>query len=479
MKLAHAVFPSRLALSGPAQALRLLSICIFACFANLLNPASGQSLFPGSLDTTFLKGAGADGFVRVVTVQPDGKILLGGNFSTVRGANEVLIARLNSDGSADPGFSSPFPLPVLASRIYTVAVQTNGYLVVGGLFTSIGTTTRTNIARLRPDGSLDSSFNSGAGPSGLVRILALQPDGKVILGGEFSSINNTGRNRIARLNADGTLDNTFDPGTGADNAVRSVALLPNGQILVGGLFTTFDGHPLKYLARLNSNGSLDTSYPAGSGPDNAVYFLAPQAEGTALVGGDFVSLDGTNISRIARLHADGSLDETFLPPGGASGGPVYHILRQVNGRILLGGAFTNVNGASLNRLARLNSDGSLDKEFNPGTGASDMILSMALQTDGRLLAGGLFATYNDTSVAMFARVNGDPVAPSITLQPSDATHVVLSWPAWAASYGVQSADAVEPANWQLTTNPVTLQANQFTMTLPISAGSQYFRLISQ
>ena len=147
-----------------------------------------------------------------------------------------------------------------------------------------------------------------------------------------------------------------------------MALLPSGQVLVGGLFTSFNGRPANYLVRLNSDGTLDMSFPAGGGPNNNVYFIAPQAEGMILIGGDFTQVNGTNINRIARLRADGSVDDSFLPTGGVSGGPIYHIVCQDNGKIVIGGSFTSVNGSSLNRLARLNPDGSLDSGFNPGAG---------------------------------------------------------------------------------------------------------------
>ena len=450
-----------------------LSIFVFT------RAASGQAGAPGTLDASFIKGAGADGFVRVVTLQPDGKVLLGGNFSTVRGVTNPLISRLNLDGSADSGFVSPFPLPVLASRIYTVGLSTNGNMIVAGLFTNIGSTFRTNIARLNKDGSVDASFDSGAGPSGLVRILKVQPDGRILIGGEFTTVNSTNRNRIARLSADGSLDNSFNPGLGADDAVRTVALLANGQILVGGLFTSFDGHPLKYLVRLNSDGGLDTSFPAGPGPNNAVYFIAPQPEGTLLVGGDFTSLNGTNINRIARLHMDGSIDDSFSPIGGVLGGPVYHVLRQPNGKIVIGGGFNTVNGISLNHLARLTADGLLDPQFNIGTGASDMVLSLALQTDGRVLAGGLFATYNGSSVGMFARIYGDPAYPQIVVNSADSAQLTLAWPAWASAYALQQTESLNPENWQRITNTANLQNEQMILNLPLASASQFFRLISQ
>jgi uncharacterized delta-60 repeat protein len=437
-----------------------------------------QTVTPGALDTAFIKGPGADGFVRVVAVQPDGKIVLGGNFSTVRGANNALITRLTPDGSSDPGFSSQFLTPVLQSRIYTVGFQINGSIVAAGLFSGVGSIFRTNIARLQADGSVDPTFNPGAGPSGLVRILALQPDGRIIIGGEFTTVNNTNRNRIARLNADGSLDTSFNPGLGADNSVRTVALLPGGQILVGGQFTSFDGHSSKYLVRLNSDGTLDTTFPQGTGPDNSLYFISPQPDGTMIIAGDFTSVNGTNINRIARLQPDGSLDDSFMPPGGAVGGPVYQVIVQLTGKIVVGGAFTSLDGMSFNHLGRLNTDGSLDLAFNPGAGASDMVLSLAMQTDGKLLAGGLFATYDQTPVGMFARIYGEPPYPVLMIQPTGSGQLVISWPASASAYTLQTTAALNPSDWQTVTNTPVLQGDHLTVTLPASQPTQFYRLFA-
>ena len=161
------------------------------------------------------------------------------------------------------------------------------------------------------------------------------------------------------------------------------------------------------------------------------------------------------------------------------GGPVYHILRQVNGRIIIGGAFTSVNGVPLNRVARVQPDGSLDSVFDPGTGANDMVLSMALQTDGSVVAGGLFATYNGTSVGMFARIYGDSILPAITAQFTVPNTFLLSWPSWASNYALQVTENLQAPNWSVVTNAPALQLNQLILTLPTTAGSKFYRLISQ
>jgi len=133
------------------------------------------------------------------------------------------------------------------------------------LFTTYNGAARNRIARLNANGSLDATFNPGAGADNTVYKVAVQPDGKILLAGAFANARSAARSRIARLNADGTLDTTFNPGTGANNTIWSVAIQSDGRIIVSGAFSTFNGAPRVRLARLNADGSLDNSFNVGSG----------------------------------------------------------------------------------------------------------------------------------------------------------------------------------------------------------------------
>ena len=163
-------------------------------------------------------------------------------------------------------------------------------------------------------GLVDRSFNPGTGANGPVYALARQPDGKILVGGQFTTINGVTRGGIARLNANGSLDASFNPGTGVGgivggSRVDALALQPDGKILVGGFFTTFNGLARSWIARLNSDGTVDTSFNAAT--SGAVQSFALQPDGKMLVGGGF------NVPRlgIARLNADGSVDNGFNPTG--------------------------------------------------------------------------------------------------------------------------------------------------------------------
>jgi uncharacterized delta-60 repeat protein len=146
---------------------------------------------------------------------------------------------------------------------YTTAIQSDGKIVIGGNFTSYNGTASNYIARLNTDGSLDGGFNPGTGANNYILTTRVQSDGKIIIGGHFTTYNGTARNRIARLNTDGSLDAGFNPGTGADSYIGTTAIQSDGKIIIGGGFTSYNGTARNYIARLNTDGSLDAGFNPG------------------------------------------------------------------------------------------------------------------------------------------------------------------------------------------------------------------------
>ena len=303
----------------------------------------------------------------------------------------------------------------LNNTAYALALQPNNQLLVGGDFTFADGVPRQRIARLNSDGTLDSTFSqpsSAYGASASVRALAVQADGRILVGGLFTNFNSVAMNYFARLNPDGSLDSLFNPGSGADNPVYAIASTTNDaaaqtEIYIGGAFATIGGTPINSIARLNSDGTLDTAFNPGLGANAAVYAMAVQPDGKVVIGGDFTAVNGnTNMNHIARLNTDGSVDATFNPGAGANGS-VRAITLQLNGEILIGGFFTAVNGSSLNYIARLNANGSVDASFHPGIGANNGVFSIALQTDSRIVVGGEFTTCNGVTRNAITRLNPD------------------------------------------------------------------------
>ena len=258
----------------------------------------------------------------------------------------------------------------------------------------------------RAGGAVDTSFNAGSGADGSVNAVLALPDGKALVAGSFSSINNISRNGIARLNANGSLDTSFDPGAGADQAIYAMALLGNGQVVVAGDFGSIGNIPRTRVARLNTDGSVDESFDPGLGPDSFVTALALQPDGRVLLGGYFQSVSGVNAHYIARLDASGNVDETFAPVTGPDG-PVYAVALEAGGSILLGGAFTRFDGVPRAAIARLTPLGGLDQTLSACGGFDGPVYTLALQADGRIVAGGDFTAYSDTRRWHVARLYAD------------------------------------------------------------------------
>ena len=368
-----------------------------------LNAADGMA------DATF--NPNADSWIYPIAVQTDGKVLVGGSFTTsIGGQTRNHIARLNADGNADLTF-----IPNANDDVYSIAVQADGKILTGGIFTTISGTTRNRIARLNADGTTDAAFNPNA--DGDVYALAVQADGKIITGGSFTTIGVTTRNRIARLNADGTLDTTFNPN--ADSVVDSIAIQADGKILVGGVFTSISGTARNRIARLNSDGTADTTFNPNANAD--VYSIAVQADGKILLGGVFTTISGTTRNYIARLNADGTADAIFNPNANAQ---VFSMAVQADGKILVGGIFTSINGGTTrNHIARLNADGTVDTTFDPN--ADNIVLSMAVQPDGKILVGGFFTTIDVQPRNYIARLSADDGALQKLAVSNDGT--AITW----------------------------------------------------
>jgi uncharacterized delta-60 repeat protein len=338
------------------------------------------------------------GQVFVVAVQADGKILIGGSFSVINGVERSRLARLNTDGSLDTSFA-----PVLNFIVNAIVVQADQKILIGGQFTTVNGASRNRIARLNTDGSLDTFFNPGTGADAVVTSVVVQADQKIVIGGAFNTINGAGRNYIARLNTNGSLDDSFTPTPGPNSPVFTLALQLDQKILIGGQFTSVDGAERAFIARLKTNGIIDTTFTPMPGTTNTVFTIAVQADGKIIVGGEFNGVNGVERVRIARLNTDGSLDTSFNP---GANNTVNTIVVQPDQKILIGGDFTTVNGATRNHIARLNANGSLDSLFNPATGTSGPVYSIAMQADRKIVICGQFATVNNIPHTSIARLLG-------------------------------------------------------------------------
>ncbi|MBS1795408.1 MAG: VCBS repeat-containing protein [Acidobacteria bacterium] len=372
----------------------------------------------GSVDTAFSTatgggiGPGSVYGVSGIAVQTDGKIVIGGAFIQFSGASRLNLARLNATGTLDAGFGSPVSN---TQTVESVVIQPNGKILVAGgqLFFDDGTTQRSNVARLnQADGSIDATFNIGAAGANGVGLpsMFLQTNGKILLGGSFTAVNDKARLGFARLETNGDLETNFTPVVGQPGTVKAIAVQPDNKILLGGDFYGANGSLRPRLTRLNPDGTTDSTFNPGADvalSDYSVSAIAVQPDGKILIGGDFPSYGGAaGHAGIARLNYDGSLDANF----NAETLGVSSIAVQPDGKIVIGGFFTMVNGQSgHNRIARLNPDGTLDAGFTAtGNTCNCGVLKVAVQADGKILVGGYFNEFNGTSgINNLVRLNAD------------------------------------------------------------------------
>lgn len=452
----------------------------------------------GSIDTTFNMGIGFNSTVRTIATQSDGKIIVGGDFSSYSGSATNYLIRLNTNGTKDTTFTS-----VLNQAVYSIAVQSDDKIIIGGAFTTVNGVSSARIARLDINGARDATFNVGAGSNQIVRQIAIQSDGKPIIVGTHTSYSGSAVNRITRINTNGTRDTTFNIGTGLANGAYNVSIQSDGKILTTGDFVSYSGSTNNRIVRINTDGTKDTTYTLGTGFNNSAYISSLRSDDKLLVAGAFTTYSGSSNNYIVRINSDGTIDTTFdigtglnagwggglnnsitfdsenntylasdnlsysgsvIPrifkvkddgtldstydagiglsrfalanlisgsrlytagtfvnyqtpgapgiamisdsatlsssfnPGIGFNGDVYTIVRQSDGKIVAGGGFTNYSGSASTRLVRINTDGTLDATFNVGTaGATNLVYDLAVQTDGKIIAGGTFTTYSGSS----------------------------------------------------------------------------------
>ncbi len=364
----------------------------------------------GANDDTFLADFIGSTVNRMLPM-PDGGVLVGGNFTQIQDSAGALmsglgrIARFTASGAFDVDFSAGAGAN---GQVRGFALQPNGRILVIGDFTTFAGSPAGRIVRLFPDGSMDRSFKPGAGADEDIHDIVLQPDGRILIAGAFTKFGSVARNRLVRLMPDGAVDTSFaNPGFSA-TILRTIALQPDGKVLVGGGLS-YSGMPgvgfKSGVARLNANGSRDASFDVGHGSHTAsatntltsVFRLALQPDGRILVAGSFTGfggLGGKPRQFLARLSATGAVDPTFAPAFSFPATmPVEQrlvtALRVLPGnRVLVGGNFTGVDATSCSRCALLNPDGAPDASFAEAGGLAGRVMDLAILPDGKALLAG-------------------------------------------------------------------------------------------
>ncbi|HMJ09144.1 MAG TPA: FG-GAP-like repeat-containing protein, partial [Pyrinomonadaceae bacterium] len=358
----------------------------------------------GDADKSFDPNVTVFGQIHALALQTDGKTVMAGNFTQFNGTPRQSMARVNADGTLDPAFNAGTGFDVPPKYIL---LQADGKMIAAGQFTTFNGTPKSGIARINADGTLDSAFAPTFFQFEAVTAAALQTDGKILIVGNFTTVNGTARTGAARLNSDGTLDNVFDPVFG-NPQLSSVLQQPDGKVMVGGFFSGVNGFNRNGMVRLNPDGSLDQSFNAGS--PGGVERIWLQSDGKYLFSGN---------ATLARRNVDGTADTSFVSPAlnnsGSDGPKVNDILVRSDGSLIVVGRFDSVGVITRRNFIRLTSTGGLDLLFFQN-GADSQVRDVIGQPDGKVLIGGDFARVENTTRDAVARLN---VAPLRRVSPFD------------------------------------------------------------
>jgi len=360
----------------------------------------------------------ANDMVRTLSTQSDGKVIVGGSFNDYNGNGRNRLIRIYSSGMEDTTFYSNLTsvgnTSGFGNDVYTTAIQSDGKILVGGRFTSLNGIGRNYLVRLNSDGTEDTTFYSNlistgdnSGFNGEVNTIAIQSDGKILVGGIFSQLNGNTRNYLVRLNSDGTEDTTFytnliltGDNSGFNSNIKTITIQSDGKILVGGEFTTLNGNTRNYLVRLNSDGTEDTTFYSNlistgdnSGFNGYVNTIAIQSDGKILVGGEFTTLNGDyNYQYLCRLNSGGTVDSTYIIQPTDS---VFAMTVEPSDILMVGGQFNTIKNGTIStnkNLARIDVNGNIINDF-ANTTLSGKVYALGQQGYNRVMVGTGSANY--------------------------------------------------------------------------------------
>lgn len=356
-------------------------------------------------------GSDTDGPILATIAADDDKTYVLGNFSRAYGLSANRILRRNADGSRDTAFN----IGTGPNGDVTGALRlADNSLLVVGAFTAFNAVACNRIVHLNSNGSVDTAFAVGAGANAPILSIGMLAGGSVYLTGAFTTLGGQPRLGLAVIATTGALQTTFadfNPGVSAAAtiAVHDLAAQSDGKIVIGGDFNWFGGGYAPKLARLNREGSLDTTFSAGLGPDGTVYDVALTSDGLVYAAGDIGGVATRPLGGLGRFTQSGAVDTTFTPivtRADNSPAPIYAVLPLSGGKVLAGGHVRKISGSDRTPLGRLNADGGLDAAFDPQIGITSgtSLQTYALAEDqGKYYVGG-YVTYDGLARGFFTRL---------------------------------------------------------------------------
>lgn len=352
------------------------------------------------LDTGFRPRPGTDYGVSALVVEAEDRVVVGGSFLTANGLPRSRLARFLADGTVDETFA-----PWVKYEVRAMARWEDGRLAVGGWFNTVNTNRYNHVAVLGEDGTPDPGFEFDTGTEGPVLALVALPGGKLLVGGAFSNVQGRAVKQIVRLLPSGQPDPTFRSDEEPDDEVRALATDGSGRVLLGGRFGRVGKWQRPGVARLLPDGGVDVAFAAEGDADGAVDAVASDGEGRVWVAGEFTEFMGAPAGRVARLTALGGLDREVGFGTGADG-PVHALAMAADGRVWIGGRFRRFDGRPRSGVARLLADGGLDETFDPGVGPNDAVVVVVPGAEGGVWIGGWFTRVHGVARGGVARLLG-------------------------------------------------------------------------
>ena len=370
----------------------------------------------GTLDSTFLNELAANDHVLVIAVQDNGKILVGGEFTEYDGVSKNCLVRLNNDGSIDETFQigSGFNGGLSYGEICSIVIQSDGKILVGGSFKNYNGFNKYGIVRLEQSGKIDTTFNFNDENEVFYKVygLALGENDEIFIGGEAIFSNSASfKIGVFKLTTDGSIDNSFNVELN-DEDVHSILIQDDGGVIIGGGFTEVNSSPVEYLVKLNSDGTIDSSFQANGKVNNEVFVISESSDNKILVGGRFSSFNDKSCYSLIRLNGNGEKD-TSLNLGERLlnrdvNGKVLSLITDSEQNIFVGGSFTEFDSKNRLDIVKLNNFGEAYESFNEvkRTGFTKGSPStIEIDQDNKILLGGSFNNYNGREVNKVVRID--------------------------------------------------------------------------
>lgn len=405
----------------------------------------------GSIDYSFNIGNGATSpmgaDISCILIQPDGKIIIGGNFNQFNGTNRTGLLRLNNNGSVDSLFNygSGFASGI-GTSVKAIASLSNGDLLVAQNIYSYNGKSNNGLIKIKSNGQEDTTFGF---QFGFAECLSVLPNSKVLVGGVGLGINGT---NVIKIDDNGLQDTSFNCFTGNNIGSTAFTMLvqPDGKIIfaieVSGIYS---------IIRMNADGTKDINYYSSNlGIDALVWTIGLQQDGKVLIGGAFNNFYGQAKNGIVRLNSDGTIDNTFNIGSGFNG-PVHSIKVQPDGKILVGGAFGTYDSQSASNIIRLNQDGTIDPTFVSLLGFDNGLRILQLEPNNKIIAGGVFSSYNGFNSNRIIRLNN--IIPNQVSESYKSTTLLFPNPIFSnhtLSLQNKVADEVEITLWDVKGNKI-------------------------